>query len=99
MRKKSKCIDSNYKFFVFSFIQNRKSSDNIILKLPLKMFCLDRFRFAKYREVRESVHNFEGCVAACITIAYEELLKEVGGKIHQVVFFNYYYCYSNDMSN
>mmetsp|Transcript_9923 Transcript_9923/g.13621 ORF Transcript_9923/g.13621 Transcript_9923/m.13621 type:complete len:540 (-) Transcript_9923:689-2308(-) len=39
--------------------------------------------FAKYREAREAVHQFEGCVAACVVIAYEELLNEVGDKIHK----------------
>eukprot|EP01036_Dinobryon_divergens_P027011 gene27011-35717_t len=61
--------------------------EEMAANINVHQLVIDRAKeeFAKYREVRESVHNFEGCVAACITIAYEELLKEVGGKIHQAV--------------
>ncbi len=31
--------------------------------------------FAKYRDMKEAVHKFEGTVAACIVIAYEDLSK------------------------
>lgn len=30
-------------------------------------------RFAKYREVREALHNFEGVLLGCLVIAFEEL--------------------------
>jgi hypothetical protein len=30
--------------------------------------------FAKYREVREALHQFEGVVCACLILAYEELI-------------------------
>ena len=30
-------------------------------------------RFAKYREVREALHNFEGVLLACLALAFEEL--------------------------
>lgn len=31
------------------------------------------YRFAKYREVREALHNFEGVLLACLALAFEEL--------------------------
>jgi transcription initiation factor TFIIIB Brf1 subunit/transcription initiation factor TFIIB len=33
--------------------------------------------FAKYRDIKEAVHKFEGTVAACLVIAYEDLSKEM----------------------
>jgi hypothetical protein len=36
-------------------------------------------RFARFRDVREAIHQFEGVVAACIVIAYEELSKTMVG--------------------
>lgn len=33
--------------------------------------------FAKYRDLKEAVHNYEGTVAACLVIAYEDLSMEM----------------------
>ena len=78
---------NNYNIRYISFILSHEPLNSIeIIIFSLAIFVLHShwFRFAKYREVRESVHNFEGCVAACIVIAYEDLLNEVGGNLNKV---------------
>ena len=48
-------------------------------------------RFAKYREVREALHNFEGVLLACLALAFEELsphlqfMSEVSFSLFDVV--------------
>ena len=47
-------------------------------------------QFAKYRDLKEAVHKFEGTVAACLVIAYEDLsksmqLEEVSSNIRCII--------------
>ena len=42
------------------------------------MLCVAHDRFSRYRDVKEAVQQFDGVVASCITIAYTELIDDLG---------------------
>ena len=48
---------------------NLNITDQVILKA--------KNIFAKYRDAKEAVHKYEGTVAACLVIAYEDLSLEM----------------------
>ncbi len=39
----------------------------------LSNLLLQYYRFAKYRDAMEAVHNFEGVLLACLILAFEEV--------------------------
>jgi hypothetical protein len=43
--------------------------------------CLE-YRFALHRDERETVHNFEGTVLACIVAAFEEHPEELSFEVN-----------------
>ena len=44
------------------------------IHLPYHLYLMvSSCRFARYREVREALHNFDGVLLACLALAFEEL--------------------------